>query len=115
MLNSKILLTAAALAVTSLAGSANAAPFDNHMGDHRDNHRPVAHQEFRHEFHRDFHRPMVERVRIYDALRFHHYRSVGAPYFVGSHYVVRTINRFGRPVVVEVNPYTGAFIGEFRI
>jgi hypothetical protein len=107
MLNSKILLTAAALAVTSLAGSANAAPFDNHMGDHRDDHRPVARQEF--------HRPIVERVHIYDTLRFHHYRWIGDPYFVGSHYVVRTINPFGRTVLVEVNPYTGAFIGEFRI
>jgi hypothetical protein len=111
MLNSKILLTAAALAITSLAGSANAAPFDNHMGDHRYDHRPVA----RHEFHRDFHRPIVERVRVYDTLRFHHYRWIGAPYFVGSHYVVRTVNPFGRTVLVEVNPYTGAFLGEFRI
>lgn len=105
MLNSKILLTAAALAVTSLTGSANAAPWD-----YRD-HRPVV----RHEFDRGFHRPIVERVRIYDTLRFHHYRSVGAPYFVGHHYVVRTVNRFGHPVLVEVNPYTGAFMGEFRI
>ena len=102
MLNSKIVLTAAALAVTSLAGSANAAPWD-----HRFDHRPIV----RHEFHR----PVVERVRVYDTLRFHRYRGIGDPHFVGSHYVVRTINRFGRPVMVEVNPYTGAFIGEFRI
>jgi hypothetical protein len=114
MLNSKILLTAAALAVTSLTGSANAAPFDNHMGDHRD-YRPVVRHEFDRGFHRDFHRPIVERVRVSDTLRFHHYRSVGAPYFIGHHYVVRTVNRFGRTVLVEVNPYTGAFIGEFRI
>ena len=106
MLNSKILLTAAALAITSLTGSANASPWD-----HRDDHRPVARQDFRDEFHR----PIVERVRVYDALRFHHYRVIGTPYFVGHHYVVRTVNRFGRPVRVEVNPYTGAFIGEFRI
>jgi hypothetical protein len=111
MLNSKILLTAAALAITSLAGSANAAPFDNHAGDHRVDRDPVA----RHEFHRDFHRPIVERVRVYDTLRFHHYRRIGDPYFVGSHYVVRTVSPFGRSVLVEVNPYTGGFIGEFRI
>ena len=111
MYNIKILLTAAALAITSLAGSANAAPWDNHAGDHR----PVVRPEFRHEFHRDFHRPIVEHVRVYDTLRFHHYRRIGDPYFVGSHYVVRTINPFGRTVFVEVNPYTGAFIGEFRI
>jgi len=107
MSNGKILLTIAALAVMSLAGSANAAPFDDRMGDHRfDRHAIVRHE---------FHRPIVERVRVYDTLRFHHYRWVGAPYFVGDRYVVRTVNRFGHPVLVEVNPYTGAFIGEFRI
>ena len=109
MLNSKILLTAAALAITSLSGSANAATWDN-RGDHRFDH-PVV----RHEFYREVHRPVVERVRVYDTLRFHHYRTIGAPYFVGRHYVVRSVNRFGRIVLVEVNPYTGAFIGEFRI
>ena len=107
MLNGKILLTVAALAVTSLAGSASAASWDNHMGDYRSDHRPVVRPKF--------HRPFVERVRIYDVLRFHHYRWIGDPYFVGSHYVVRTIDPFGRTVLVEVNPYTGAFIGEFRI
>ena len=115
MLKSKILLTAAALAITSLAGSANAAPFDNHMGDHRVDHRQVVRSEFHDGFHRDVRRPMVERVRIYDTLRFHHYRWISDPYFVGSHYVVRTINPFGRTMLVEVNPYTGGFIGEFRI
>jgi hypothetical protein len=108
MFNSKILLAAAALAVSSLAGAANAAPWD-HRFDNRFDHRPgpVA----RHEFHR----PYVERVRIYDTLRFRHYRGIGDPYFVRGHYVMRSINRFGRPVVVEVDPYSGAFIGEFRV
>ena len=41
--------------------------------------------------------------------------GIGDPYFVRGHYVVRTVNRFGRTVFVEVNPYTGAFLGEFRI
>jgi hypothetical protein len=54
-------------------------------------------------------------VRIYDTLRFRHYRGFGDPYFVRGHYVVRSFDRFGRTVFVEVNPYTGAFIGEFRI
>ena len=110
MLNSKILLTAAALAVTSLTGAANAAPWD-----HRPVVRPEIHQEFDRDFHRDFRRPVVERVRVYDTLRFHHYRGIGTPYFAGRHYVVRTVNRFGRVVLVEVNPYSGAFMGEFRI
>jgi hypothetical protein len=112
MYSTKILLAAAALAVSSLASAANAAPLDQRFGDHRDGDRfghrgPVA----RHEFHR----PYVERVHIYDTLRFRHYRGIGDPYFVRGHYVVRTINPFGRTVFVEVDPYSGAFLGEFRI
>ena len=113
MYSTKILLAAAALAVSSLASTANAAPWDHRFEDHRADYRfdhrpgPVA----RHEFHR----PYVERIRIYDTLRFRHYRGIGDPYFVRGHYVVRTINPFGRTVFVEVNPYTGAFLGEFRI
>lgn len=105
MLNSKILLAAAALTVTGLAAPASAAPWD-HRHDRFD-HRPVV----RHEVHR----PYVERVRVYDTLRFRHYRGIGDPYFVRGHYVVRSLNRHGRTVFVEVNPYTGAFIGEFRL
>ena len=37
------------------------------------------------------------------------------PIFVHGHYVVRSFNRFGHVVFVEVDPYTGAFIGEFRV
>lgn len=108
MFNSKILLAAAALAVSSLAGTANAAPWD-HRFDNRFDHRPGP--AVRHEFHR----PYVERVRIYDNLRLRHYRGIGDPYFVRGHYVVRSVNRSGRTVFVEVDPYSGAFIGEFRI
>ena len=107
MYSTKILLAAAALAVSSLASTANAAPWDHRDGDRFDHRGPVV----RHEVHR----PYVERVRIYDTLRFRHYRGIGDPYFVRGHYVVRTINPFGRTVFVEVNPYTGAFLGEFRI
>ena len=102
MQSGKILL-AATVAVSSLAGAANAAPWDH--GEHGPG--PVV----RHEFHR----PYVERVRVYDTLRLRHYRGIGDPAFVHGHYVVRSINRFGRTVFVEVDPYSGAFIGEFRI
>ena len=37
------------------------------------------------------------------------------PIFVHGHYVVKSFNRFGRVVFVEVDPYTGAFMGEFRV
>jgi hypothetical protein len=98
MYSKNILVAAAALAVLSAAGlvPASAAPWN-------------------HPRHEAMHRHYVERARIQSALRFHHYRVVGAPYFLRGHYVVRTHDRRGRPVIVEVNPYTGAFIGEFRI
>lgn len=108
MYRTKILLAAAALALTGLAGTANAAPWDHRFDDRFDRHHGYA---ARHEFHR----PYVERIRIYDTLRFRHYRGIGDPIFIRGHYVVRTINPFGRTVFVEVNPYSGAFIGEFRI
>ena len=37
------------------------------------------------------------------------------PVFLRGHYVVKSFNRFGHVVFVEVNPYTGDFLGEFRI
>jgi hypothetical protein len=104
MFNGKILLAAAALMATGLAAPANAAAWDHRFDRH-------PHPVVRHEIHRH----VVERVRIADTLRLRHYRVVGDPYFVRGHYVVRSFNRFGRTVLVEVNPFTGAFIGEFRI
>jgi hypothetical protein len=108
MYNIKTLVAAASVAVAMAAGvsGANAAPWDQ-----RD-HRPV----MRHDaFAVPEHRPIVMRERVFDTLRFHHYRGVAAPVFMHGHYVVKSFNRFGRVVYVEVNPYTGAFIGEIRI
>jgi hypothetical protein len=108
MYNIKTLVAAATMAVAMAAGvaGADAAPWDQ-----RD-HRPVV----RHDpyFNRE-HRPIVVRERVFDTLRLHHYRASGAPIFVHGHYVVKSFNRFGRAVFVEVDPYTGAFIGEIRI
>jgi len=97
MFNAKILLMAAGLAVAALAAAApaGAAPF--HHGRH---HGTVAH------------RPVVERTHIVNSLRFHHYRVVGNPYWVHGRYVVRTHDRFGRLVFVQVDPYSGAFVRE---
>ena len=97
MYNIKTLVAAATMAVAMAAGAsgANAAPWD--------------HPVIRHE------RPLVVRERVFDTLRFHHYRAIAAPLFIRGHYVVRSYDRFGHTVFVEVDPYTGAFIGEFRI
>lgn len=106
MYSIKTLLAAATMTIAMAAGAAQAAPWD-----HRD-HRPLA----RHELMRqDFRRPVIVRERVFDTLRFHHYRGVGNPYFVRGHYVVRSFDRFGRTVFVEVDPYSGAFLGEIRI
>lgn len=104
MRKSIVLLAAAAtLAISGLAVPASAAPW-NHRFD-RDSRPVIRHQ---------FHGHTVEHVRVFDTLRFHRYRAIGEPYFLRGHYVVRSVNRFGRVVLVDVNPFTGAFIGEFR-
>ena len=106
MFSTKNILAAASLAVLSAAGigSAAAAPWDHHI-DRRDG--------FRHE--RLERRAFVDRVRLEQSLRFHRYRVIGAPYFVHDRYVVRTHDRFGRIVFVQVDPYNGAFIREVRL
>jgi len=103
----KKLLAAASLAVVSVIGLgvASAAPWDQgrHYGWHdRDFER---HARFEH-------RAYADRIHIANALRFHHYRMIGDPVFVHGRYVVRTHDRFGRIVFVQVNPYSGRFMGE---
>src|SRR5437868_3702264 len=97
MYNIKTLLAAASMAMATAAGlsSADAAPW---------NHRIVVRPE----------RPTVARERVVDTLRLHHFRAVADPVFVRGHYVVRSHDRFGRIVFVEVNPHSGAFMGLFR-
>jgi hypothetical protein len=102
----------AAVAIASLAGTNAALAVDrNHDGlpDHSRAERVVEHDRY---WRPGFGR-IVERDRIFVEMRRHNYvRFIGDPYFDHGRYVVRTYNRFGRVVFVEVNPYTGAFIGE---
>ncbi|MGA7675156.1 MAG: hypothetical protein WCA78_08935 [Rhizomicrobium sp.] len=123
----KLLLTAAAAAVLSATGTglALADPYDHggpghhdsdrhddrHDGDRRDDrggHDRYWRPEFRgHSY--------VDRDRVFVELRHHHYnRFVGDPYWFQGHYVVRSYDRWGHIVFVEVNPYTGGFVGEIR-
>jgi len=62
-----------------------------------------------------FDRRVVEHRVVFNTLRMHRVRYVGNPYFVRGHYVVRSYDRFGRITFVEVNPYTGGFIGFIRL
>ena len=109
----KILTAAAAATVLSVAGvsAANADPFhgggyghhDSDRGDHRGDRGD--HRGDR------FERRVVEHRVIFNTLRARHIRYVGTPYFVRGHYVVKSFDGRGRVTFVEVNPYTGAFIG----
>jgi len=101
MYTTKTLLAAASLAVLTAAGlgTASAAPFDHRWDRH----------DFRvHE--RMEHRAFVNRWRVAETLRFHRYAMMGDPFFFHGRYVVRVHDRFGRPVLVQIDPYTGAFI-----
>ena len=95
MFNTKAILTAVSLAVLSAAGigSAAAGPWERHEA-------------------RIEHRAFVDRARVAQALRFHRYRVIGNPYFVGGRYVVRAHDRFGRIVFVQVDPRSGVFLRE---
>jgi hypothetical protein len=107
MLSMKNILAAASLAVLSAAGigTAVADPQDHDGGRERGWER---HERFEH-------RATVDHMRVAQTLRFHRYWMIGDPYFVHGRYVVRTHDRFGRVVFVQVDPFSGAFIGEVRL
>ncbi|MEI9989899.1 MAG: hypothetical protein WDM86_07655 [Rhizomicrobium sp.] len=94
------ILTAAAAAITLGLAAAPAAQADvwGHAG-----HRGVER------------RVVVDHRVVFSTLRAHRIRYVGTPYFLRGHYVVRSFDRLGHSSFVEVNPYTGAFIGFIRL
>lgn len=56
-----------------------------------------------------------DRDLYYRSLRSHgYYRWDGAPYWYQGRYVVRSYDRGGNRVFVEMNPYTGGFVGVIR-
>ena len=113
MLAKKFVLAAAALAALTAAGfgSASAQPRGDFRGpDFRDNGR----YEQRHDW-RDNRRAFIPRHRVYDTLRMHRFVGLGNPYFMRGQYVVRSYDRFGRVVLVRIDPYTGRVLGVVRI
>jgi hypothetical protein len=105
MSSMKNILAAASLAVLSVAGIGTAAaqPWNHHGGRGYERHERFEHRAY------------VDRVRLAQSLRFHRYRMIGEPYFFHDRYVVRTHDRFGRVVFVQVDPYSGAFLREIRL
>jgi hypothetical protein len=60
-------------------------------------------------------RGYIHRDRIFESLRRRRYRRFdGDPYWFQGRYIVRTYDRFGNRIFVEVDPYTGDFIGVLR-
>jgi len=107
-------LLAAVAAITVFGANSAMAMDRNHDGirDHSRLERRVMHDRYWRAGYGRF----VARDRIFLELRNHRYvRFIGDPYFVDGRYVVRCYNPYGRIVFVEVNPYTGAFLGEVRI
>jgi hypothetical protein len=105
MFSTKTLLAAASLAVLTAVGlgSASAAPWD-HRGYDR-------HDRFdRHHSRYDRHHGYVSRMHIHRALRPYRFTVVSDPFFLRGRYVVRTHDRFGRTMLVQIDPWSGAFI-----
>jgi hypothetical protein len=111
----KILTAAAAASIMSVAGiaAASADPYD-HGRDYHDRDTSRDHDGWRRGG--DLrHDRFANRDRIYESLRYRHIRFYGDPFFAHGHYVVRSFDRFGHVTFVEVNPYTGGFIGFIRL
>jgi len=108
----KLLLAAAAVLMVSGSSAALADP-----GDHG---RPMHHDMDRHDdraghdryWRPDYRGGYVDRDHVFLTLRQNHYRRfVGDPYWFQGRYVEKAY-RHGHVVYLEVNPYTGGFIGE---
>ena len=103
MFNTKTLRTAASLAILTAVGigSASAQPWDRgHRGDRHFN----DHGRY------DRHHGYVNRMHVHRSLRNHRLSVISEPFFMRGRYVVRAHDRFGRLVLVQVDPYSGRFI-----
>lgn len=113
----KFVLTAAAALIVA-AGSTGIAAARDRDHDGRRDHGWAEHHD-RDGYHDRYWKPgfrgYVAHDRVYVTLRGHGYhRWAGAPYWHHGHYVIRTYDRRGRVIFVEVNPYTAAFMGVIR-
>jgi hypothetical protein len=110
MFNMKSVLAAASLAVLSAAGIGSAAAqpyFDRH--DTRAWHRYERMDD------RYFAPRHISRWRIAETLRLRGLHMIGEPRFFAGHMVVRAENRFGRMLMVHVDPYSGEVVRVIRL
>ncbi len=91
-------------------------PGDNKSGDWQwKDDRGGWHRDHDRYWRPDFRGGFASRDRLFSVLRQHSYnRWDGDPYWFQGHFVIKTFDRFGSPVIVELNPYTGDFIGIIR-
>ncbi len=109
----KTLLAIAALAALTATGlgAASAQPRHN---DRRDV-RVERHVVIERPAYRPAMRAHVNRAQVYRTLRNHRFVGIGNPYFLRGQYVVRSHDRFGRVVLVRIDPRSGRFIGTVRL
>jgi hypothetical protein len=118
----KLLLTAAAAVLLSVTGAAardmdrDGRPDHSYAERHdRDGFNDRGMRGGHDRYWRHDYRGFAGRDTFHRSLRAHHYnRWAGEPYWFQGRYVIRTYDRYGRVVFVELNPYTGGFIGVIR-
>ncbi len=118
----QLLLTATAAAILTTTGAM--------ARDYNRDHRPNQSWTQRHDnngyrdrnvrghdrYWREGYRGFAHRDLYHRSLRAHHYyRWDGDPYWLHGRFVIRSYDRFGRPVFVELNPYTGSVVGVIRL
>jgi hypothetical protein len=110
----KTLLAALALAALTATGLGAASAQPRHDRFDRDV-RVERHVVIERQAIRPAMRAHVNRAQVHRTLRNHRFVGIGNPYFLRGQYVVRSQDRFGRVVLVRIDPWTGRFIGTIRI
>jgi len=105
-------------------GGPGGGPGDHHHHDDWEGHDPWHWLDDHGHWHGDHdrywrsgygHRRYVDRDFVFGGLRRRGYRRFeGDPYWYRGRYVVRTYDRWGNLIFVEVDPYTGDFLGVVR-
>jgi hypothetical protein len=108
----KMLLGALALAALTATGLGAASAQPRHVD--RDI-RVERHVTVERDFRSPAMRRTVDRADVYRTLRMHRFIGIGQPHFLRGQYVVRSQDRFGRLVLVRIDPWTGRFLGVIRV
>ncbi len=111
----KTLLASLALAALTVAGLGSASAQPRHHDRFDRDVRVERHVVIERPAYRPAHRATVSRAHVNRVLRNHRFVGIGNPYFLRGQYVVRSQDRFGRIVLVRLDPWTGRFIGTVRL